>query len=65
MMVGGREDERLALLFSQSLKRAGIKVQVRAVDAVQFEARRIGFDRWPAKPSSRSSRRLERSSIEL
>ncbi|MGE0034338.1 MAG: extracellular solute-binding protein [Xanthobacteraceae bacterium] len=44
IMVGGREDERLALLFSQSLKRAGIKVQVRAVDAVQFESRRIGFD---------------------
>lgn len=44
IMVGGREDERLALLFSQSLKRAGIKPQVRAVDAVQFEARRIGFD---------------------
>jgi len=44
MMVGGREDERLALLFSQSLKRAGIKLQVRAVDAVQFESRRIGFD---------------------
>ena len=44
IMVGGREDERLALLFSQSLKRAGIKVRVRAVDAVQFESRRIGFD---------------------
>ena len=44
IMVGGREDERLALLYSQSLKRAGIKPQVRAVDAVQFEARRIGFE---------------------
>ena len=44
IMVGGREDERLALLFSQSLKRAGIKAQVRVVDAVQFEARRIGFE---------------------
>jgi peptide/nickel transport system substrate-binding protein len=44
IMVGGREDERLALLFSQSLKRAGIKAQVRAVDAVQFESRRIGFE---------------------
>ncbi len=43
-MVGGRDDERLASLFAQSLKRAGIKMQVRAVDAVQYEARRIGFD---------------------
>ena len=44
IMVGGREEERLALLFSQGLTRAGIKLQVRAVDAVQFESRRIGFD---------------------
>ena len=43
-MVGARDDERLAALFAQSLKRAGIKMQVRAVDAVQYEARRIGFD---------------------
>ena len=38
------DEERLALLFASQLKRAGITVRVRPVDAVQFEARRIGFD---------------------
>jgi peptide/nickel transport system substrate-binding protein len=38
------DEERLALLFASQLKRAGIAVRVRPVDAVQFEARRIGFD---------------------
>jgi peptide/nickel transport system substrate-binding protein len=40
----GVDEERLALLFASNLKRAGISVRVRPVDAVQFEARRIGFD---------------------
>jgi peptide/nickel transport system substrate-binding protein len=40
----GLDEERLALLFASSLKRAGITVRVRAVDAVQFETRRIAFD---------------------
>ena len=40
----GTDEERLALLFASNLKRAGITVRVRPVDAVQFEARRIGFD---------------------
>jgi peptide/nickel transport system substrate-binding protein len=39
-----REEERLALLFSSQLKRAGITAQVRLLDAVQYEARRIAFD---------------------
>jgi peptide/nickel transport system substrate-binding protein len=39
-----RDEERLALLFAAQLKRAGITAQVRLVDAVQYEARRIGFD---------------------
>jgi peptide/nickel transport system substrate-binding protein len=40
----GVDEERLALLFASSLKRAGIAVRVRAADAVQFETRRIAFD---------------------
>ena len=44
ILVKEREDERLALLFSQSLKRAGIVAQVRVVDAVQYEGRRLTYD---------------------
>jgi len=40
----GVDEERLALLFAASLKRAGIAVRVRPADAVQFETRRIAFD---------------------
>ncbi len=39
-----RDQERLALAFTRSLRRAGIDTQVRSVDATQFERRRIGFD---------------------
>lgn len=39
-----RDQERLALAFVRNLKRAGIEARVRAVDATQFERRRIGFD---------------------
>jgi peptide/nickel transport system substrate-binding protein len=39
-----QDEQRLALMFASNLKRAGITVQVRLVDAVQFETRRIGFD---------------------
>src|SRR5439155_19395907 len=35
---------RLALLFSQSLRRAGIVAGVRVVDAVQYEGRRLTYD---------------------
>jgi len=38
------DEERMALLFAGQLKRAGINIRVRPVDAVQFEARRIAFD---------------------
>ena len=48
IMVTARNDamdeERMALLFASQLKRAGIIVSLRPVDAVQFEARRIAFD---------------------
>jgi peptide/nickel transport system substrate-binding protein len=48
IMVTARSDamdeERMALLFASQLKRAGITVRLRPVDAVQFETRRIAFD---------------------
>ena len=45
MIVAGNHDqERLALTYAESLKRAGVEMQVRAVDAVQYERRRIDFD---------------------
>jgi len=39
-----KDQERLALAYSRDLKRAGIAVRVRVVDAVQFDRRRINFD---------------------
>ncbi len=39
-----QDEQRLALMFAGNLKRAGITVRVRTVDAVQFETRRIAFD---------------------
>ncbi len=39
-----RDEERLALAYSRSLKRAGIDARVRSVDATQFERRRIAYD---------------------
>jgi peptide/nickel transport system substrate-binding protein len=44
ILVTARDEERLALLFSQSLKRAGIAARVRIVDAVQYEGRRLSYD---------------------
>ncbi|HEY4352847.1 MAG TPA: extracellular solute-binding protein, partial [Paraburkholderia sp.] len=44
ILTSTRDDERLALAFARNLKRAGIDVQVRTVDATQFERRRIAFD---------------------
>jgi peptide/nickel transport system substrate-binding protein len=44
IMVTNRDDERLALAFASSLGRAGIAVQVRLVDAVQYQQRLATFD---------------------
>jgi peptide/nickel transport system substrate-binding protein len=44
IMVTTRDQERIALAFARDLKRAGIEASVRAVDAVQFDQRRLGFD---------------------
>ena len=39
-----KEQERLAIAYSRHLKRAGITMRVRMVDAVQFDRRRISYD---------------------
>jgi peptide/nickel transport system substrate-binding protein len=39
-----RDQERIALAFARDIKRAGIEASVRAVDAVQFDQRRLSFD---------------------
>jgi peptide/nickel transport system substrate-binding protein len=44
IMVTNRDDERLALAFSNQLARAGITAQVRLVDAVQYDQRLATFD---------------------
>jgi peptide/nickel transport system substrate-binding protein len=44
IMVRNRDEERLALAFASNLGRAGIAAQVRLVDAVQYDQRRISFD---------------------
>jgi len=53
--VTTRDQERIALAFARDLKRAGIEASVRAVDAVQFDQRRLSFDfdmiqnRWTSR----------------
>jgi peptide/nickel transport system substrate-binding protein len=44
LLVTTRDQERLALSFARDLKRAGIAVRVRVVDAVQFDRRRLTYD---------------------
>jgi peptide/nickel transport system substrate-binding protein len=44
ILVATRDDERLALAFSSSLKRAGIDARVRVVDAVQYDQRKLTYD---------------------
>jgi peptide/nickel transport system substrate-binding protein len=44
ILVTTRDQERIALAYTRDLKRAGVAVSVRAVDAVQFDQRRLGFD---------------------
>ena len=39
-----RDQERIALAYARDLKRAGITISVRVVDAVQFDQRRLTFD---------------------
>ncbi|HKH02075.1 MAG TPA: extracellular solute-binding protein [Bradyrhizobium sp.] len=44
ILVTTRDQERIALAYIRDLKRAGIEASVRAVDAVQFDQRKLGFD---------------------
>ncbi len=44
ILVTTRDQERIALAFARNLKRAGIVADIRAVDAVQFDQRRLGYD---------------------
>ncbi|MEH6950593.1 extracellular solute-binding protein [Nitrobacter sp. NHB1] len=44
ILVTTRDQERIALTYARDLKRAGIEVSVRSVDAVQFDQRRLSFD---------------------
>jgi peptide/nickel transport system substrate-binding protein len=44
ILVTTRDQERIALAYLRDLKRAGIEASVRAVDGVQFEQRRLGYD---------------------
>ena len=44
ILVTTRDQERIALAYSRDLKRAGIEATVRAVDPVQFDQRRLGYD---------------------
>jgi peptide/nickel transport system substrate-binding protein len=44
ILVSTRDQERIALAYVRDLKRAGIEASVRAVDAVQFDQRRLGYD---------------------
>ncbi|WP_375412612.1 extracellular solute-binding protein [uncultured Bradyrhizobium sp.] len=44
ILVTTRDQERIALAFARDIKRAGIEASVRAVDGVQFDQRRLGFD---------------------
>jgi peptide/nickel transport system substrate-binding protein len=44
ILVTTRDQERIALAYASSLKRAGIEAKVRAVDPVQFDQRRLGYE---------------------
>jgi peptide/nickel transport system substrate-binding protein len=44
ILVTTRDQERIALAYQRDLKRAGITASVRAVDAVQFDQRRLAFE---------------------
>jgi peptide/nickel transport system substrate-binding protein len=44
LLVTTKDQERLALAFARHLRRAGISVRVRTVDAVQYDRRRLTYD---------------------
>jgi peptide/nickel transport system substrate-binding protein len=44
ILVTTRDQERIALAYQRDLKRAGIEAVIRAVDPVQFDQRRLGYE---------------------
>jgi peptide/nickel transport system substrate-binding protein len=44
ILVTTRDQERLALAFQSSLRRAGVEARARMVDAVQYDRRRLTYD---------------------
>ena len=44
IMLKGKENEQLAIAWQQTLRRVGIEVSIRSVDAAQFQQRMIGYD---------------------
>ena len=44
ILVTSRDQERIALAFARDLKRAGIHAEIRAIDAVQFDQRKLTYD---------------------
>jgi peptide/nickel transport system substrate-binding protein len=44
ILVTTRDQERIALAYQRDLTRAGIEASVRAVDPVQFDQRRLGYE---------------------
>jgi peptide/nickel transport system substrate-binding protein len=44
ILTATRDQERVALAFSRSLKRAGIEARVRTVDSTEFTRRGVAFD---------------------
>jgi peptide/nickel transport system substrate-binding protein len=63
ILVKTRQEERLALAYSQSLARIGVAARVRLVDEVQYQRRRDKFDfemtigSWSASPSPGAEQR--------
>ncbi len=63
ILVKTRQEERLALAFSQSLARIGVEAAVHLVDEVQYQRRRTKFDfdvmvgSWIATPSPGAEQR--------
>ena len=69
IMVKDRNQERLALNFSSSLRRIGVEAQVRLVDEVQYQRRRQKFDfdmmigQWVASASPGNEQRNRWGSV--
>jgi len=63
ILVTTRDQERIALAYQRDLKRAGIEASVRAVDAVQFDQRRLGAAEHVAVEFARAKASARAASI--